>query len=969
MDDKVCDFLLEVDEYFNKGIVDERKFNNFTKFHSYCPYENNSNEPKCTTNNDRISALGAYLHNKINEIDENYKKKKGISRHIEVFMMWLGEKLFRIDKDYKATLEESYEKNLEKSMGNLNYWKAIDSKKIYKKATIKKMSEYYSLLNYICKLITEYNKNEQNPSRKTIGNYASQCDNFYKTIHNSINGCKPYIQLLDDLKMIYEIFRLQRVDIQSKLNDRDKKLLLNRVKSLTTFKKENRYFMTVNAILSFDDKECVEVKSNDEKIGEQIALQKSKTPTRGAQTRVSGNAQRGNIGSRKPGSSQPKRPPAKQIPSPPPAKPTPPLAPSQKDNKLKTSQTGQTHQNGLGGTANGAGDGKGDPGGGKGGSGGGKGGSGGGAGGGKGDAGSGVNGGGSVQGDQGKSSGGTGSGPGGQGKLSGGAGSGPGGQGKLSGGAGSGPGSGPGSHVDKGSQGGSGNQVNTDSQTKLSGNLPQGNPVPTQPASVPSGAGTLQSAGTIPPTSAPTSSSQTVQSPTGSQSPSVSQSSSVSQSPPVPPPSAPSTPQSSTPKVPTSQDPAALPQPQPQPQPQPDQKPQVQQQDPPPVPPPQTGGSSSPNEPKDSDNTKGNKNGASDNTGGTGSGSKDPGGKSSDPASNTSGGSFNLGSSLFGSLFNGVDKFNKASKFFKENHQKFKDAKDKISDAYNNTVDNLKSVYHASSDYFNSVISNISNQLTQVDPPKSDGNPSGSGNPSGGGNSHNQLQPPQPPSTTDPTDPSNPPTPPTPTKDPAPTTPPTTPINPTSQKQSSPQPQPITPQPPQADPFTHKTAGKAIAQLVKSISSNPNLKKTWNIFPTTWNGSGDCKPEIKFINTTLVCCTSEQCSLTGILITLVLIPIILSIAYKYLSFGSSKKSEKKNMKRVINFHDGNRKTKIIISSNNRNKNLKPVINLVGGKKDSLINIYKIIQADPMPFINLFFLLIFFVYKRKRDTIE
>ncbi|CAD2087666.1 PIR protein CIR protein [Plasmodium vinckei lentum] len=930
MDDQVCDLLRNNDNLFTKEIVDISKFNKTSSLKNRCPYDETSKEYKCTSNNDRINAVSTNLYNKIIEIDKAYKKKNGVSRHIEIFMMWLGDKLFRIDKDYKATLEESYKKNLEKSMGSVNYWEAIDSKKIYKKATIKKMSEYYSLLNYICKLITEYNKNEENPSRKLLGNYASQCDNFYKTIHNSISGCKPYIQLLDDLKMIYEIFRLQRIDIQSKLNNTDKKLLLNRVKSLTTFKKENRYFMTVNAILSFDDKECVEVKSNDEKIGEKIALQKSQTPTRGAQTQISGNAQRGNAGSRNPAPSQPKRQPAQpttlkspsgQAPSPPPAptKPTPPSTPSQKDNKLKTSQTEQTHQNGPGGTVNGAGDGKGSSNDGKGSSNDGKGGS----DGGKGDAGSGVNGGGSVQGDQGKSSSGTGSGPGG--------------------------------HADKGSQGGSGNQVNTDSQTKLSGNLPQGNPVPAQPATVPSGTGTPQSAGTIPPSS-PTSSSQPVQP------------SSASQSPPVPPPVSPSTPQ----------DPATLP----QPQPQPDQKPQVQQQDPappdppsadPPVPPPQTGGSSNPNEPKDSDNSKGNKNGASDNTGGSSSGSKDPGGESSDPASNTSGGSFNLGSSLFGSLFNGVDKFNKASKFVKENHQKFKDAKDKISDAYNNTVDNLKSVYHASSDYFNSVISNISNRLNQVDPPRSVGNPSGPDNPSGGGNSNNQLQLPQPPSTTDPS---------TPTKDPLPNQPPTsptidppsnppstTPIDPTIQNQPSPQPQSITPQPPQADPFTHKTTGKAIAQLVKSISSNPNLKKTWNIFPTTWNGSGDCKPEIKFINTTLVCCTSEQCSLTGILITLVLIPIILLIAYKYLSFGSSKKSEKKNMKKVINFHDGNRKTKIIISSYDKKKKLKPVINSVGGKKGPLLNIYKLIRVDPMPFINLFFLLIFFVYKRKRDTIE
>ncbi|CAD2102777.1 CIR protein PIR protein [Plasmodium vinckei lentum] len=248
------------------------------------------------------------------------------------------------------------------------------------------------------------------------------------------------------------------------------------------------------------------------------------------------------------------------------------------------------------------------------------------------------------------------------------------------------------------------------------------------------------------------------------------------------------------------------------------------------------------------------------------------------------------------------------------------------------------------------------------------------GNPSGGSN--DQGNPPTPtkdPPPAAPTDPSkglSPNKPSTsstidPPSTPAPNPSSTTPKDPTQQKQPSPQPQHIIQHPTQTNSSNHQTVG----QFVKSLSSDLILKKPWNIFPTTWNGSGDCKPEIKFMNTTLVCCTSEQCSLTGISVTLILIPIILLIAYKYLSFGSSKKSEKKNMKRVINFHDGNIKTKIIISSYDKKKKLKPVINSVDGKKGSLLNICKLIRADPMPFINLFFLLIFFVYKRKRDTIE
>ncbi|CAD2097701.1 PIR protein CIR protein [Plasmodium vinckei brucechwatti] len=954
MDDRVCDFLREVDENFNNGGVNVVKFNRFKKCHSYCPRQTNSKENKCTNDYERTNALGSYLFKKISEIDKAFKEgSNSDKRHIEIFMMWLGEKLFRIDNDYKSTLEESYIKNLEKYMGSIDYWKITDSKKLYKKATIKKMSEYYGLLNYICKLIIEYNTYIQNPkkhNRNRIGTYSSQCDNFYKTIHNSINDCGPYLQLLDSLKMIFEVFRIQKIVNNYDIKEPNKTLLLNRVKSLTTFQNVNKYFVTVNPTISFDDKECLVVKSNDEQIGEKIALTKSKNPVRVSQTQNSGNKQHGN-----PGSPQPKQPPAQppplkppsgklKLPHPSPAKPVavkpeppPQSSPSQTNNELKAPQEGKTHQNGQGGTVNGAD-------------------------GGKGDAGSGVNGGGSVQGNQGSKSGassdgsqgssktqtgsdiGTGSlggDPGGAAGGKGGSNSNPGvknsGSGVSEGGTSSGASGGQdgikvgsndvsggkvdgkgstsgekggkssGSVVAQGDQGGSsggsddgsgGTGSGPGGQTKHSRNLPQGNPVP-----APSGTGT------IPPMSASTLSSQPVQSPTGSQSPPVSQ---------------PSSPQPSMPNVPTPKDPATLPKP--QPDPKTDPKPQVQQPTSPVPAPPQN-----------------------------------------DPASNTSGGSFNLLSPFLGFIFNGTNKFNQASQFIEKNRQNFENAKNKISDAYNNTVDNLKNAYNASSDYLNKFINNVTSQLNQVgSPSKSGDKQSGSGSPSDGGNSSNQPPSPQPSSTTDPTDPSNPPTP---TKDPAPTTPPTTPMDPALQKQSSPQPQHITPQPPQIGPFIQKTPGKAISQLVKSLSSNPNLKKTWNIFPTTWNGSGDCKPEIKFINATLVCCTSEQCSLTGILITIVLIPIILSIAYKYLSFGSSKKSEKKNMKRVINFHDGNRKTKIIISSNNRNKDLKPVINSVGRKKDSLLNIYKHIRADPMPFINLFFLLIFFVYKRKRNTIE
>ncbi|SCL96651.1 hypothetical protein PCHDK_000550900, partial [Plasmodium chabaudi adami] len=103
----------------------------------------------------------------------------------------------------------------------------------------------------------------------------------------------------------------------------------------------------------------------------------------------------------------------------------------------------------------------------------------------------------------------------------------------------------------------------------------------------------------------------------------------------------------------------------------------------------------------------------------------------------------------------------------------------------------------------------------------------------------------------------------------------------------------------------------------------------------------------------------------------------------YLSLGRRKKLKgKKNMKKVINMFgvnkttktvinssDGKKQIQIIIKSSSQKKPTKKSINSVYGEKSPSLNIYQIMQADPVPFINLFFLLIFFVYKRKRDFIE
>ncbi|KEG00243.1 hypothetical protein YYE_04911 [Plasmodium vinckei vinckei] len=107
-----------------------------------------------------------------------------------------------------------------------------------------------------------------------------------------------------------------------------------------------------------------------------------------------------------------------------------------------------------------------------------------------------------------------------------------------------------------------------------------------------------------------------------------------------------------------------------------------------------------------------------------------------------------------------------------------------------------------------------------------------------------------------------------------------------------------------------------------------------------------------------------------IVVTVLLIPIILGIMYKYFSSGWRKEmNRKKNMKKVINSIGGKRPVQIIIKSVAMKKMETSVINPISGGKKSLLNIYKHMQADPAPFINLFFLLIFFVYKRKHNSLE
>ncbi|EAA21810.1 putative bir1 protein, partial [Plasmodium yoelii yoelii] len=80
-------------------------------------------------------------------------------------------------------------------------------------------------------------------------------------------------------------------------------------------------------------------------------------------------------------------------------------------------------------------------------------------------------------------------------------------------------------------------------------------------------------------------------------------------------------------------------------------------------------------------------------------------------------------------------------------------------------------------------------------------------------------------------------------------------------------------------------------------------------------------------------------------------------------------TQKKQDKKFINSNNRKKKVKIIINSYTQKKQTKDFINSIYWEKYPLLNIYKLMKADPVPFIILFLLFIFYVYKRKGDSLE
>ncbi|CAD2085523.1 PIR protein CIR protein, fragment [Plasmodium vinckei lentum] len=291
-------------------------------------------------------------------------------------------------------------------------------------------------------------------------------------------------------------------------------------------------------------------------------------------------------------------------------------------------------------------------------------------------------------------------------------------------------------------------------------------------------------------------------------------------------------------------------------------------------------------------------------------------------------------------------------------------------DSYDRTMATVKDAYTASTDYIGGIVSSVTNQLTpfgtsQLSDDQSGSDGSGNNSPTGS-NQLNTMQIPK--------SDSNPP--------PSPSS-----VNTPSRSSLPPGTQPTTSQSqslPTKDSSqitdknnalnsvqSHDTnPGTGISQTPENSSTDPS---------NTGNGS-TTETVVKMNKTPAIWCipSNKKCDIMGIGIISILVFAFLAIMYKYLSFVSAKNSKKKKiMKKVINLVDrkkiektfinstgGKKQMKIIINSSTQKKQTKKSINPVNREKDPTLNIYKHMHADPMPFINLFFLLIFFVYKEK-----
>ncbi|SCL92960.1 CIR protein, partial [Plasmodium chabaudi chabaudi] len=221
MDHKLmCKYLNIADSYFKGKNADMKIINKDPAIKYYC-YNG-----VCETNEAGINALVAYIFNQFKRSIEANEYNK----YDEYFLMWLSDKLFKIhdkskDKDNEITLNQAYDTYLKNHKVNFNYWNFFYNIESLKESNLWYMSEFYKLLDKICKTITDYEKNRDEITNLITN--STECSNQYISIYMNIYECQSYLNLLNKLKGIYDDFRnyaIQDTDSNNNLETNLKKL-------------------------------------------------------------------------------------------------------------------------------------------------------------------------------------------------------------------------------------------------------------------------------------------------------------------------------------------------------------------------------------------------------------------------------------------------------------------------------------------------------------------------------------------------------------------------------------------------------------------------------------------------------------------------------------------------------------------------------------------------------------------------
>ncbi|SCL91883.1 Plasmodium variant antigen protein Cir/Yir/Bir, putative, partial [Plasmodium chabaudi adami] len=155
MDHKLmCKYLNIADSYFKGENADTTKINKDPAINGFC------NNGVCKTNEAGINALAAYIFNQFKRSIEDHEYNK----YDEYLLIWLSDKLFKIhgkskDKDNEITLNQAYKNYLMNHKGVFDYWYFFYNIESLKESNLWYMSEFYKLLDKICKTITDYEKN------------------------------------------------------------------------------------------------------------------------------------------------------------------------------------------------------------------------------------------------------------------------------------------------------------------------------------------------------------------------------------------------------------------------------------------------------------------------------------------------------------------------------------------------------------------------------------------------------------------------------------------------------------------------------------------------------------------------------------------------------------------------------------------------------------------------------------------